>query len=180
MPRPQREEWTPCSERLWRQSLPGLSSYQLPYTGNHGDTPAPSQVSEPLLAQYLLDWWSLFIGSTPWCLYVWDPYRMLFQSCLDMHAAIIVFLWRHSASLGLYLRNKAQDTSALGFSNFFFRKDLFFGCTRSSLLHASLLYLWPVGGTGPCGSRASPHAVPWSGAQLQRVQAGFSGRGSRA
>lgn len=51
---------------------------------------------------------------------------MLFQSCLDMHAAAAataaaaaVFLWRHSASLGLYLRNKAQDTSALGFSNVF-------------------------------------------------------------
>lgn len=55
---------------------------------------------------------------------------MLFQSCLDMHAAIIVFLWRHSASLGLYLRNKAQDTSALGFSNFFFLEKIYFLAVR--------------------------------------------------
>ena len=53
---------------------------------------------------------------------------MLFKSCVDVHAtaaAILVFLWRHSASLGLSLRKEAQDTSALGFSNFFkVRKDI--------------------------------------------------------
>ena len=31
--------------------MPGLSSYQLPvYAGSRGDTPPPSEVSEPLLA----------------------------------------------------------------------------------------------------------------------------------
>ena len=71
---------------------------------------------------------------------------MLFKSCVDVHAtaaAILVFLWRHSASLGLSLRKEAQDTSALGFSNFFKEKIYFLAVrglccyTQASLFVAS-------------------------------------------
>ena len=77
---------------------------------------------------------------------------MLFKSCADMHAsaaAVLVFLWRRSASLGLPLRKKARDTSALGFSSFL-QEKIYFLAVRGLCL--SVCGQW---GTACRGPRAS-------------------------